>query len=188
MLQCGLLRSNFALAIVSVLLSDLLSDQFLCRDPFGPRRVRRPDIRIRAALPARFASPHAVGGHSRAPPDLAGAGEGNRTLATSLEGWGSTTELHPPINVPSEDVSPTLWCQSTFRLAWIWWRGLDSNQRRRAPTDLQSVPFSHSGTPPNRAPRLTKGYPTVNGLNATKAPSSPPFPRYQEVGLQCCCF
>ena len=29
-----------------------------------------------------------------------------------------------------------------------WWRGLDSNQRRRAPTDLQSVPFSHSGTPP----------------------------------------
>src|SRR5690606_14604589 len=25
-----------------------------------------------------------------------------------------------------------------------WWRGLDSNQRRRTPTDLQSVPFSHS--------------------------------------------
>ena len=25
-------------------------------------------------------------------------GEGNRTLATSLEGWGSTTELHPHIN------------------------------------------------------------------------------------------
>ena len=24
-----------------------------------------------------------------------GAGEGSRTLATSLEGWGSTTELHP---------------------------------------------------------------------------------------------
>ena len=34
-----------------------------------------------------------------------GAGEGNRTLATSLEGWGSTTELHPH-----------------------WWRRLDSNQ------------------------------------------------------------
>ena len=26
---------------------------------------------------------------------IIGAGEGNRTLATSLEGWGSTTELHP---------------------------------------------------------------------------------------------
>ena len=28
-----------------------------------------------------------------------GAGEGDRTLATSLEGWGSTTELHPRINI-----------------------------------------------------------------------------------------
>ena len=28
---------------------------------------------------------------------FSGAGEGNRTLATSLEGWGSTTELHPQI-------------------------------------------------------------------------------------------
>ena len=26
-----------------------------------------------------------------------GAGEGNRTLATSLEGWSSTIELHPQI-------------------------------------------------------------------------------------------
>lgn len=31
-----------------------------------------------------------------------------------------------------------------------WWRRLDSNQRRRKPTDLQSAPFSHSGTPPQR--------------------------------------
>ena len=30
-----------------------------------------------------------------------------------------------------------------------WWRGLVSNQRRRKPTDLQSVPFSHSGTSPS---------------------------------------
>jgi hypothetical protein len=28
--------------------------------------------------------------------DKIGAGRGNRTLATSLEGWGSATELHPP--------------------------------------------------------------------------------------------
>ena len=31
-----------------------------------------------------------------------------------------------------------------------WWGGMDSNQRRRKPTDLQSAPFSHSGTPPQR--------------------------------------
>jgi hypothetical protein len=30
---------------------------------------------------------------------LTGAGEGNRTLTTSLEGWGSTTELHPQIDI-----------------------------------------------------------------------------------------
>jgi hypothetical protein len=29
-----------------------------------------------------------------------------------------------------------------------WWRGLDSNQRRHTPADLQSAPFSHSGTTP----------------------------------------
>ena len=30
---------------------------------------------------------------------FSGAGEGNRTLAISLEGWSSTTELHPHIVV-----------------------------------------------------------------------------------------
>lgn len=28
-------------------------------------------------------------------PEIQGAGEGNRTLTTSLEGWSSTIELHP---------------------------------------------------------------------------------------------
>jgi hypothetical protein len=34
-----------------------------------------------------------------------GAGEGNRTLMTSLEGWGSAIELRP--RVPVEGVSGT---------------------------------------------------------------------------------
>ena len=29
-----------------------------------------------------------------------------------------------------------------------WWRGVDSNHRRRKPADLQSAPFGRSGTPP----------------------------------------
>ena len=41
--------------------------------------------------------------------------------------------------------------RSTCHSASAWWRRLDSNQRRRKPTDLQSAPFSHSGTPPGRA-------------------------------------
>ena len=34
-----------------------------------------------------------------------GAGEGNRTLTTSLEGWSSTIELHPliPNQLPQEN-------------------------------------------------------------------------------------
>src|SRR2546429_9804966 len=46
-------------------------------------------------------------------PPMHGAGEGNRTLVVSLEGFCSTIELHP---------------RASDRLSW--WRGLDSNQRR----------------------------------------------------------
>ena len=31
---------------------------------------------------------------------------------------------------------------------YVWWRGEDSNLRRRSPSDLQSDPFGHSGTSP----------------------------------------
>jgi hypothetical protein len=34
--------------------------------------------------------------NQRFAPDNTGAGDGNRTHTTSLEGWGSTFELHPP--------------------------------------------------------------------------------------------
>ncbi len=71
---------------------------------------------------------------------VTGAGEGNRTLVVSLEGFCSTIELHPQGSMDS---------QLLLQLAF-WWRRLDSNQRRRKPTDLQSAPFSHSGTPPQR--------------------------------------
>jgi uncharacterized protein YajQ (UPF0234 family) len=39
-----------------------------------------------------------------------------------------------------------------------WWAGLDSNQRRRTPADLQSAPFGHLGTDPF-VPRA--GRPTI---------------------------
>src|SRR5437762_1762598 len=83
--------------------------------------------------------------------EFRGAGEGNRTLVISLEGFCSTIELHPP---GSSCFTGFAGCCLAF-----WWRGLDSNQRRRKPTDLQSAPFSHSGTSPQRtidygAPRL----------------------------------
>src|SRR5580698_2950174 len=83
-----------------------------------------------------------------------GAGEGNRTLVISLEGFCSTIELRP-LRV------------STLNFAAIysfWWRRLDSNQRRRKQTDLQSAPFSHSGTPPSENCGLW-----ANGLTVSTA-------------------
>ena len=71
-----------------------------------------------------------------------GAGEGNRTLVISLEGFCSTIELHPlkPINTQTK----TYLITTNFN----WWRGKDSNLRRRKSTDLQSVAFDRSATPP----------------------------------------
>ena len=66
-----------------------------------------------------------------------GAGEGNRTPVISLEGFCSTIELHP-LNQPLIKRPRKL----------KWWRGMDSNHRRRSSTDLQSVAFDRSATPP----------------------------------------
>ncbi len=62
---------------------------------------------------------------------LFGAGEGNRTLMASLEGWSSTIELHP-----------------RKRCCKKWWIGQDLNLRTLARTDLQSVAIDHSATYP----------------------------------------
>ena len=75
--------------------------------------------------------------------EIFGAGEGNRTPVISLEGFCSTIELHPHRSYVE------LSCDAIF-----WWRGMDSNHRRRKPTDLQSAPFSHSGTPPLEESRI----------------------------------
>ena len=50
------------------------------------------------------------------------------------------------------------WRRAVDRRIGVWWRGLDSNQRRRTPADLQSAPFSHSGTPPTgQTPDVSPG-------------------------------
>ena len=109
----------------------------------------------------------------------AGAGEGNRTLVISLEGFSSTIELHPQRininNLPHPQLTRLL--LNTF-LQNYWWRELDSNQRRRKPTDLQSAPFSRSGISPRTDHFL---------LNQSVCQSVSPFPASKnaqtELGL-----
>src|SRR5690349_16733068 len=52
-----------------------------------------------------------------------------------------------------------------------WWRGKDSNLRRRKPADLQSAPVGRLGTPPRKnEPRILVATPrSVNGIGATFA-------------------
>src|SRR5580704_18847348 len=48
-----------------------------------------------------------------------------------------------------------------------WWRGKDSNLRRRKPADLQSAPVGRLGTPPQNEPRIVIS--EVRSVNASLA-------------------
>ena len=52
-------------------------------------RTPGPLLRRQVLYPAELQAPVCPIGR------MFGAGDGNRTHTTSLEGWGSTTELHP---------------------------------------------------------------------------------------------
>ena len=71
------------------------------------------------------------------------------------------TREKPPTNYPSNFVLlPTPKSE--------WWRGKDSNLRRRKPADLQSAPVGRLGTPPGKnEPRILVSTPrSVNGIGA----------------------
>src|SRR3989344_2719760 len=62
-----------------------------------------------------------------------GAGEGNRTLVISLEGFCSTIELHPPLTCHHYRESTHTRYSNISQarlLPETWWRGKDSNLRR----------------------------------------------------------
>ena len=80
-----------------------------------------------------------------------GAGEGNRTLVISLEGFCSTIELHPPDHQPLDTDS-----QHTRPYCNQLVEGEGFEPSKAVPTDLQSVPFDRSGTPPTKAEIMVK--------------------------------
>ena len=63
--------------------------------------------------------------------------------------------------------SPTIYLDSLLPPD-KWWRGKDSNLRRRKPADLQSAPVGRLGTPPGKnEPRILVSTPrSVNGIGA----------------------
>ena len=77
------------------------------------------------------------------PPRSSGAGEGNRTLVISLEGFCSTIELHPPNFTRSKTG-----CREADR-DLVEGEGFEPSKAE--PTDLQSVPVDRLGTPPIEA-------------------------------------
>src|SRR5215510_16421492 len=94
---------------------------------------------------------------------VCGAGEGNRTLVISLEGFCSTIELHPPSNRSSTRPSFTngsvhftrlLSAPGALKAGGGGWIRTNVGAR---PTDLQSAPFSRSGTPPAGNRKLSLG-------------------------------
>src|SRR5262245_26657172 len=81
--------------------------------------------------------------HGPKPVSSSGAGEGNRTLVISLEVFCSAIELHPPrFPSPKNRARRLIRPRSAGGGGWI-----RTNVGAR-PTDLQSAPFSRSGTPP----------------------------------------
>ena len=109
--------------------------KFFLRVPLflgAPSRIRTWDTRIRSPMlyPAELKA-HIR--YSNSILSFDGAGEGNRTLATSLEGWGSTTELHPhmvgmsgfePLKAKLTDLQSVpfgqLWNIPIYNF-WSWW-------------------------------------------------------------------
>lgn len=60
----------------------------------------------------------------------------------------------------------------------LWWRGRDSNPRRRMPTDLQSAPFDRFGTSPSSAKAGDLGNITI-ALVSSYASSAVEINRFQ---------
>ena len=139
--------------------------------------------------------PHGRRARRSAPCLIPGAGEGNRTLVLSLEGFSSTIELHPPAGgrgpaprtaprppspAPIAGIPARLVRRPSNLIAIARARAFPPARspfiaRLRAltenlggggwirtnvgvkPTDLQSAPFSRSGTPPGEEPQIVAG-------------------------------
>ncbi len=121
---------------------------------------RGPSIRPPrgAAARGRGASP---GGHPTRRLDAGDPADGGRScqnidVRSDQEGqrsgkrWSGKRDSNPRPSAWKADALPLSYSRSSRWKGREWWWGKDSNLRRLKPTDLQSVPFDRSGTPPLR--------------------------------------
>ena len=95
------------------------------------------------------------------------AGEGSRTLVNSLEGYGSTVELHPRFFLPdTRAYNITDDCLVG---------GAGFEPAKALPSDLQSDPFDRSGNPPSSY-ALRRVAPTLTGRRSEPLILFPPGP------------
>jgi hypothetical protein len=95
-----------------------------------------------------------------------GAGEGNRTLVVSLEGFCSTIELHPPGTSDKNSLPhhnprirkhpDTQQIQALTAANKTWWRGKDSNLRRLS-QQIYSLPPLTAREPLRTKPTIILG-------------------------------
>lgn len=98
------------------------------------------------AIPSLESSP----AHPRVLAALLGLNDDRRGGERGAAGGSSPKSRHEIASIATSRVAK---CNQRgdatgYNLGLMWWRGLDSNQRRVAPTDLQSVAFDRSATPP----------------------------------------
>ena len=92
-----------------------------------------------------------------------GAGEGNRTLVLSLEGFSSTIELHPPAIPIHSSLPATSSSAAAVNTKRKLVEGEGFEPSKAEPSDLQSDPFDRSGTPPAKRRIIAK---TASHVNA----------------------
>src|SRR5262245_20811875 len=105
----------------------------------SPNRVRPTSV-VTSAARCAWGARSAAANPAVSPPD------------SPLGEWSGKRDSNPrPSAWKADALAAELFPHEDLR-ATAWWRGKDSNLRRRTPADLQSAPFGRSGTPPRHDP------------------------------------
>ncbi len=129
---------------------------------------------------------------------VTGAGEGNRTLVVSLEGFCSTIELHPPgtfeknslphhnpriRKLPDTQHTKSRYLHPQKHLQKTWWRGKDSNLRRLS-QQIYSLPPLTAREPLRTKPTIIVGSDGRVNESARKMLCRPGFVLRQHLAAQ----